>query len=226
MFRPKNFNRVVVEGIDGSGKSTAAFGAAELLSSTYRDIDIRVADSDGVTFYRGGEIINNKLASVERLIASGKVSKIGSAVRSLAFMGARQYSEQFAGHGPDRLVIGVRDPFRVDPAAYSPVLLHERFADISAEKRLKLFSGLTWAAHPKTIAILTVDSAEAYGKAVVRGETDYHETPEKVAIVARELPKVLQAYQDWKGVDIAHVQALTPGTSDQIAAVFEPFLPN
>lgn len=223
--RPDGFYRTAVVGLDGSGKSTAAHGSAQLLSEAHKDRKIIIADSDGVSEYRNGEIVRRRLGVIEKLIPPANVSKLGRVGLSLSFMLARQYSEQLFAHGPDRLVVGVREPFRVEPAAYAPILLSERFSNMSPERRLKLFGYMTRAAHADLIATIDVDAQAAVEKAEGRGEIDYHETPERVAMVAGQLPLVIDAYSRMYGAGLAEVTGLRPDTSDRLAEVLEPFVP-
>lgn len=225
-YQPENFQRVVISGIDGSGKSTAAYEAARLLSEAHPDASIRTADSTGVSTFRGGEKILHQAKRLEEVEPTSTASKLETLVRMGAFTLGRQSSEQILAHKPNSLVIGVRDPFRIDLAAYSTIFGPSVFKKMSAASRLRLFDTLTFAAHPGAVVYLNTDSATALQKAAERSDTvNTHETPEKLAMMADELPKVIDAYKGLYRSNVTEVTALQPRTSDTIAAVLERYLP-
>ena len=220
----ENFNRVVVTGVDGSGKSTAAHESARLLSQAYPSSDIRVVDSTGLSHYQGGEITLSRFAGLEKIEPAQKASKIETVTRMAGFTAARQFIEFGWSHKPNSLTIGVRDPFRVDPAVYAPIFMGER-AQVSAERRLRVLNALTMAAHPAVVALLKVDVDQAYNNAAVREFVNTHETPEKIIQAAQEFPRVLETYHQAYDAPYVEINALKPNSADLLAETFEVFIP-
>lgn len=220
----KNFNRVVVTGVDGSGKSTAAHESARLLSHAYPSSDIRVVDSTGLSHYQSGEVTLSRFSGLERLEPTQKASKVETIARMAGFTAARQLVEFGWAHKPNSLTIGVRDPYRVDPAVYAPIFMGER-ADISAQRRLKLLNSFTLAAHPAVVALLKVDVVQAYDNTAVREFVNTHETPQKIIQAAEEFPRVLDSYHTEFGVPSIEINALKPNSADLLAETFEAFIP-
>jgi len=216
--------RATVIGIDGSGKSTAAHAAARLLSMEHPESDIRVADSTGLAYYGAGEITNKRFENLDKIEPEAKSSKFETILRMGSFTLLRQFMEQSYGHQPDTLTIGVRDPFRIDLAAYLPVFLGDKVSP-SPEKRLKLFHSLTRAIHPSTIAYLDVDPQVAHANTQGREAANAHETPEKIQRAAEDFPNILTTYQRLYGTPVNMVEALTPTSAEQIATQFEEFVP-
>lgn len=226
VFMPRshqNFNRVVVTGVDGSGKSTAAHESAKLLSRAYPESDIRVVDSTGLSHYQEGEVAATRFSGLEQIEPAQQASRIETVARMAGFTASRQLVEFGWSHKPHTLTIGVRDPFRVDPAVYAPIFMGER-AQVSAERRLRVLHALTVAAHPAIIALLKVNVDEAYQNTTVRDFMNSHETPEKIIQASHEFPRVLESYHDIFGVPSVEINALRPNSADLLAETFEPFV--
>jgi hypothetical protein len=224
MSQLEYFHRVVVTGVDGSGKSATTADAARQLSSAYPDSDIRVADSTGLFFFRGGEVASSRFTSLDRMEPSPKASKLETMVRMGAFTVSRQAIEYFSSFSSHSLVIGVRDPFRVDLATYMPIIA-ETPPTLTPERRLKLLNKFTKAVHPSLMALLKVDVVDALHNTAVRDFVNQHETPEKITLAAKEYPKVLDAYYTEYDVPYIEVNALKPNSSELLAMAFEEFVP-
>ena len=216
--------RATVIGIDGSGKSTAAHSAARLLSIEHPDSDIRVADSTGLAYYGAGEITRKRFEGLDKIEPEGRSSKLETIARMGSFTLLRQLMESEYAHSPNSLTIGVRDPFRIDLAAYLPIFLGDKLSP-SPEQRLKLFSKFTRAIHPSTIAFLNVDPKVAHANTVGRVVANAHETPEKIQRAADDFPHILDTYQELYGVPYESIDALKSTTVDAVAAQFDPFVP-
>lgn len=215
-------NRVVIEGVDGCGKSTAAIKAAELLSSNYPHSSVKVVDSSGVYKFKAGEAVKKSWANLDRLIPKAGQSKVGSITSLGAFTTARRLAEGWVSGASD-LVISVRDPFRIDPSVYALVygLPHVRRLDIAG--RLRFFNRLTLAPHPVNIVMLEADSRQTRANLDSR-PLDYHETGERMSEIASELPATLDQYCQLYGTGISRVAALRASTADNVAAELEPVL--
>lgn len=213
-------NRITVLGIDGSGKSTAAQNAALLLSSKYPSRPINVVDSSGTTHIKGGEVVATTHSWIERIKAQ-EGDQLAT-VRSALFMVARRKIEIDALGNANELTIGVRDPFRIDPAIH---LLHtsRHAARLNPEQRLHLLDRMTIAPHPTHITHLTVDPAEAYVAAARRGTLEPHETPETLSRASREITAMIGAYAN-SATSIGTIAALRPNTADTLAEHLEPFV--
>ena len=192
----ENFNRVVVTGVDGSGKSTAAHESARLLSQAYPSSDIRVVDSTGLSHYQGGEITLSRFAGLEKIEPAQKASKIETVTRMAGFTAARQFIQFGWSHKPNSLTIGVR-----------------------------VLNALTMAAHPAVVALLKVDVDQAYNNAAVREFVNTHETPEKIIQAAQEFPRVLETYHQAYDVPSVEINALKPNSADLLDETFEVFIP-
>lgn len=212
--------RAVIESIDGSGKSTAALEAAEALSGEYVSSSISVVDSTGVYRYQAGEMVNHSWSDIENLEPHQAKSRLVVAAKLGLFTMARRAAEGAASHTSD-LVIGVRDPYRIDPAAYSLIFSPSKFNKLSPDARLRIFNALTMAPHPDVIIHLRTRPEDANLVAGRNGLTDSHETPENLRIIADELPTILNGYQRLYGSQLAEVEALRPTTSQEVAAQFE-----
>ena len=225
MKRREVGNRVSVLGIDGSGKSTATHHAALQLSKEYEGSAIQVVDSSGIVHYRDGGVTNIQFENIEQLKADESASRLASVGRTALFTSARRTIETLSLMKPNSLTIGVRDPYRVDPATYLPLFI-KNGGKLSPERRLSIFSKLTTAAHPAFIAHLKVDPQEAYTNTVNRGVLDSHETPEGLARAADDLNRVVEAYSYTYSVRSAAVEALRPDTADTLAMHLEEFVPS
>lgn len=215
--------RVVIESLDGAGKSTTAEGVALNLSLQYRDERIAVIDSTGVQRFQSGQQVGSSWQRIEGLEPQEGQGRLRTAARLGAFTVARRFAETRAMLGAD-LVIGVRDPFRIDPATYSVVYGLGKISKMSAEDRLKIFDRFTHSPHPTAIIHLLTDSEKLHIQPCQNGSMAYHETSEKLQLIADELPMVLDAYQSLYGSPIEAVTALRPDTIDNVTACIEPVL--
>lgn len=217
-------NRVSVVGIDGSGKSTAAHNAALQLSEEYPASDIRVVDSAGIVHYREGGVTDIRFPEIEELKAHEGASRLESIARTALFTARRRAAESLSLRDEHALTIGVRDPYRIDLATYLPLFI--KYGEkISPRRRLALFHGLTTAAHPALVTLLSVHPQKAYEASVNRGVLDSHETPEGLARAAEDLTQVVEAYSNTYTIRATHIEALRPDTSDALAMNIEEFVP-
>jgi thymidylate kinase len=214
--------RAVIESIDGMGKSTAAQAAAQQISEAYPGKHIAVVDSTGVFGYNDGELTSHTWTNMEALEPHQTKSRLLAAAKLGTFTMARRMAEKRALRNSD-LVIGVRDPFRVDPATYALVFGPSNVQNVSPVARLRFFDRFATAPHPDTIIHLHSETQKPNVDAY-NGELDSHETPEKLAMIAEELPHVLEGYTRLFGSRIAQVEALRPASSDEVAAQIEPLI--
>lgn len=221
MSSERGARRVVIESIDGSGKSTTGLAVAQRLSEEYPESKIKVADSNGVTTFENGEQTKARGRWIESLEPHGG-SKITRLARLGMFTVARRMSESAASHEAD-LLIGIRDPYRVDPATYAIIFGPKKLRQMSAAGRLALFDKFTHAPDPQLIVRLNANCEQASQKALSRGDTDEHESLEKMQMVAHELPNVINEYSQAWGVPVQTVEALSPQTVDQVSMAIEPF---
>lgn len=223
--RPENFHRVVVEGIDGSGKSTMAQQAAALLSRQYPKETIRVADTTSVSSYVGGELAHVLPSRrLELWSASNQPLPVKLAQTGLFAIG-RQYSEWSAARHANTLTIGVRDPYRIDPAVHVTTLGIKRLSSMDAEQRLQLFDRFTRAPHPSLVVLMKVDPNAAGENIRLRAIQAAHETPEMLETLAMELPRVIEANDHLFDVPAIEINALKDNTADLLAMVAEEFVP-
>lgn len=218
-------NRVAVIGIDGSGKSTTGHESAQLLSEIYPNTDIRVADSNGLSYYLNGKVVQQRFPKMREMLPTPSSPKIEKIVRIGSFLLSRQYSEQFFGKTNNGLTISIREPFRIDPAVYLPIYGPEILRSLSPERRLKLFHHLTTACHPKMIGYLETNSDIALKNIEDRGDLDEHETPEGMRAIEDDLNKILALYSQLFQTSIKSIPALTPTSSSELAAEIERFIP-
>lgn len=212
--------RAVLESVDGMGKSTAAQDVALRLSENYPNQRITVVDSDGIFRYGRGALTSRTLPWLEKLEPHQTKSKLACASRLGIFTVARRMAEASVTYNSD-LVIGVRDPYRIDPAAYSLLFGPSFVKNMSPASRLRLFNGVARAPHPDTIIHLHTDSAAPMPN-TAGDALDPHEAPDKLQIIADELPLIMDSYAKLYGSQVRQVEALQPSTSDMIAAQLEP----
>lgn len=218
-----NNRRVSVIGPDGGGKTTATFQAAQLLSEAYPSQPIQVIDSTGLSIYRDGTLAETRFAGIESIKA--KNGERAAKLRTGLFAAARQAVELLALRNNNALTIGVRDPYRVDPASLLPAL-SDRARRLTPEQRLHLFDTMTLAPHQAHITHLNVDPALAYQMAAGRDSLEPHETPEKIAFVAKDLGHVVGAYATRYNIPVTNVAGLQPDTASKLAESIEPYLPH
>lgn len=197
---------MVVEGLDGSGKSYTALHTAQNLSELYPKSRISVADSTGLYDYRAGQVVRHcfgRLAEIEPSVGQGRLQ---TTARLGAFTVARKLID-VQGLRRSDLLISVRDPQRVDPATYSPIYHPGIFGKLSAVQRLGIFDRLTQARYPDAIVDLIVSPERAAVLMEQRAEASSpHETPANMETLARELPDVLHAYTELYGVPVVEVE--------------------
>lgn len=217
-----DISRVVIEGIDGGGKSTAAQETALGISENYPSHRIAIVDSTGAYRYFGGELIGQTWSSIESLEPHQATSKLVIAGKLGMFTLARRITENLAARNSD-LLIGVRDPFRIDPATYARIFGPTRLNNLSPTTRLRLFNAFTTAPHPEAIIHLRSDLKKVH-PTNSNDELDSHETVEKLQIISDELSLILASYHKLYGSQVVNVEGLQPTTSDEVAAQIEPFV--
>lgn len=221
--------RVVIEGIDGCGKSTAGFEAAEMLSRNYPASRIKLVDSSGVYRFANGELTSQAWQTMKNVIPKAASSRLTSITKLGAFTAARRVAEGIASGRAD-LTISIRDPFRIDPSVYAIAYGLPRLKSMDTAARLRFFNHFTLAPHPSDIVMLDVDAEQAQMKVNNRlaehtdADIDFHETPGRQAAALAELPRTIDQYAWLYGSAISRITALRPSTSDEVAAKIEPAL--
>lgn len=218
-----NTPRILIESIDGSGKTTTAIGAAQKLSEAYSSSTIKVVDSNGVYFYRNGNLEGRHMENLANLEPHQNSSKIVKIAKLGAFTVGRRMADSILTGNAD-LVVSVRDPFRIDPATYSPIYMPSIFKRFTTESRLRLFDKLTWAPHPQEIIHLHADASSVLSNLNERPQKDEQDTPENLQYAVNELGLVIQGYQRLFGSKAVNVEALKPQTIDEVAEHIEPVL--
>lgn len=209
---------VLIEGIDGSGKSTTGYQVAENLSKAHPRAGIHLTDSTGLYAFRHGVLAEHRYSQLSRLEPRGTMSTLSSVAHLGAFAVARRSIDGRVRESD--LHISVRDSHRIDPALYASAYGLWGVARLAPERRLDLFDRLTWAPYASSIVYLQAD----VDAVKLDGERDPHETHEKLEMAASELPALIRAYQDLSGGHIAEIKALTPETIDQATTTIEPFM--
>ncbi len=222
---PNEFRRIVITGLDGTGKSTTAYEAAMRLSDAHKDSDIRIADSNGITLFKGGEPVGHRAEWLLDMEPTEGQSKLRALGQLGLFTAMRQLTE-LASYRRDNLVIGVRDPYRIDPATYASIYGPHKLQSLSPEQKLKVFDATALAPHPTAIMHLKGDTDSALEKASERETLSPHETKEAMGKLALELSGVLTAYESLYDRPVVEVPALTPHTTDNMAAQIESYLPS
>lgn len=217
---------VVIEGLDGSGKSTTAQDSAISLSELYPDASIGVADSTGLYSYQNGELQDHRysrLIELEPKAGAGKLHTVGALG---AFTLARKFVD-YQGLKRSDVLVSVRDPQRVDPAAYSAVYNPGVLGRMSADARLRVFDKVARTGYPDAIIQLTTNPELAQANATNLAERDFtcpHEDLEKMAILAEELPLVLRAFSRMFDRPVHEVGGLLPSTVEMTVGKIEPLV--
>ena len=205
---------MVIEGLDGSGKSYTARHTAQDLSELYPRARIGMADSTGLYDYRAGQLVSHKypkLECIEPVVGEGRLKTVA---RLGAFTLTRKLID-YQGLRRSDLLISVRDPQRVDPATYSTVYHPGIFGRMSAASRLEFFDRFTNAEYPDAIVDLIVSPERAAMLTAERVATSPHETIDSLEKLSIELPAVLHAYTEAYGVPVLEVEG---GLKDTVAA--------
>lgn len=213
---------VRIEGLDGCGKSQTAIEAAQKLSEFYPKSKIGVSDSTGLSVYTQGELIIHTYKNIERL----EPRKDQSALGKIAYLGAFTLGRRIADYNGIRqtdLLIGVRDPHRIEPAAYSAVY-SQAMRKIPPLRRLKIFDRLTDAPYADTLIRLHASAGAVQENIHKRAAVDPHETAEKLTVIAEELPLILGGYAKLFGSKLHEVEGLCTDTTDSVAESIEPLL--
>src|SRR3546814_7696027 len=98
--------------------------------------------------YREGEPISHHFPHLANLEPHGELPRVVSLAQTGLFAIGRQWTEQFLAHRPNSLTLGVRDPYRIDPAVHVTTLGFDRLQAMSPDRRLRLFHRLPMATHP------------------------------------------------------------------------------
>jgi hypothetical protein len=99
-------------------------------------------------------------------------------------------------------------------------------ARFSPESRLRLFDRFTNSAYPDAIIQLVTDPAQSHANTQNRDMVICpHESEEKLALLAEELPMVLHAFHRLFGSPVHEVAGLQPATAEQTAAQIESLIP-
>jgi len=219
----KRGNVIIIEGLDGSGKSTAALEAALMLSEQYPEASIDVADSSGLHQFREGRQSDSKFEFVGDQKPTKEMNKLRAAAHLIGFLLVRQHMNNVGAHSD--VLISVRDPDRIDPALYAGAYLSSMLGKLSLENRLKLFDALAIGPHADAVVLLETDLKDVQAKIISRGEANEpHETPEALAKVALELPQSVGLYSELFDANIYSVRGLRPNSSARVAEAVEPYV--
>lgn len=216
---------VIIGGLDGSGKSTTAQGAAATLSSAYPERRITVTDSNGIYTYHTGNLIDHRSAELEQRKPVTGTSRMRAAFDLGIFAMQRRALNVRASANSD-LVLSVRDPHRIEPALYAGIYGPSRIKELSPYRRLQVIDRVVRLRPAAAVVYLdsSVDTAREARDARQDETMQPHETTQNLQIVADELPYMLGAYSELfqaKGITVA---AMQPQTIDQVSASVERYL--
>lgn len=215
---------VIIEGLDGSGKSTSAQAAAQNLSELYPKRSIAVTDSSGFYNYRSGELTDHRYRFIADLKPGVTSSRLESMVRLGAFTLSRQAMDYKGMLGAD-LLISVRDSHRIEPSTYAKIYAGP-LGRLSTRQRLTIFDRLSHSPPADSIIHLQADAEVALTNVIQRDFTavDPHESPRNMELVAKELPRVINEYGRLFGAHIFEVEGLQPSTCNTITSSLEPIV--
>lgn len=222
----KNLTRpsiALLEGLDGSGKSTTAQAVAQNISENRPEARIAVADSTGLYLYHCGRLLVHQYGGLLDLEPHSNQGRTSTLAHLGAFALGRKLVD-YQGMKRSDLLISVRDPHRVEPASYSAVY-SPLLGKLSTGQRLTVFDAITRA--PYAAAIIRLDVPLAAARTHIdTNETgfDPHETTEKLAFMAGELPRVIDVYRQRFGAVVTELEGLQPTTADMATAAVEPLL--
>lgn len=214
---------VIIEGLDGSGKSTAAQEVAHTVSQERPTAHIAVTDSTGLYKYKNGELTEHRFSTLAKLEPTDADNSVQTLGKLGVFTAARKYVDYVASQSSD-LLISVRDPDRVDPATYASVYLPGLLGKLSATQRLRFFDRFTYSKYPDAIISLTVSPDDAKANISVREERCHHETDESFTQIAEELPLVLRAFTRLYGTPVHEVEGLKHDTAEHAIVKIKPLL--
>jgi len=217
-MRIKNKTPIVfIEGLDGSGKSTTAREVVRRISTDHADSMLTVADSNGLSMYQNGKVIQRRYSRIASQTAEGGPGyddkPINTLQRLSAFVVERRLDHARAIRQSD-LLVSVRDPFRIDAALlagiYSPTL-----GRVSAARRLRIFDRLTRSSHADTIIHLDAPPEEVIDNVNSRTvEIRPHDTWQSLGRTALELPTIINEYGSRFGTPVMRCVGLQPDTID------------
>ncbi len=218
-----NGSLVIIEGLDGSGKSTVAQEVAHVVSEEQPAARVVVTDSTGLYRYKGGELTEHRFSTLAKLEPTDADNTVTTLSKLGIFTTARKYIDHVASHSSD-LLISVRDADRVDPATYASVYLPGLLGKLSAAQRLRFFDHFTHSKYPDAIISLTVSPDDAKANISVREERGHHESDESFTQIAEELPLVLRAFTRLYGTPVHDVEGLKHDTAEHAIVKIEPLL--
>lgn len=134
-----------VRGLDGSGKSTAARATAFALSAAHPRAKIAVTDSTGRYLFCGGKVVSHRVQHLYKLKPGHDGSALKTGREILAYGLSRRLinSPGHFGVGDAELLISVRDPHRIDPAAYAKIYGWQWLSAMSPQRRLRTLDAVT-----------------------------------------------------------------------------------
>lgn len=216
---------VIIGGLDGSGKTTAAQHTARALSGEYPRKRIVVTDSTGMWRFQQGALVEHGAAQLEHHKPMTGASRLRAAVDLGAFTLGRRKLNARAVSDAD-LVISVRDPHRIDPALYAGIYGPSVLKKLPPHRRLALFGAFTRTSPADAVVHLELPFEDARDARVARNDVGMqpHETTQNLRIVADELPEMMAAYGSLFGAACITAAAMQPQTADVISASIEHYV--
>lgn len=216
---------VVVEGIDGSGKSSTAREIVRELSANYPRHLFRLIDSDGISSFNDDQEIEHRFRRLEKLEHTRLKYGVGKLACLGAFTLARRFVEKRGRGGvPADLVVSVRDPLRISPATYAPILSPNLLGRLTPETRLRLLDRTTFLPPADLIVRLHADIVNVVEKLDYRRVHDEHENAADLSIIDQSLDAVLAAHTELFGTPAITVEALQTDTTAQLIGLIEPLI--
>lgn len=198
---------ILFEGVDGTGKSTLALEMALHLTKIHPTAIIRVTDSNGRFTFRNGENTDHTFRNLEHLKPLPDDGRLAAIMHLGSFTLGRRLIN--AKPGEADMLISVRDPHRIDPAAYMAVY-GGALSRLSPKTRLQILD-LTTAA-PYADAIVHLHASENT-LPILTPLTSPHEAPEHLDTLTREIPRIVDAYSRLYGTPVYDIPARTPATT-------------
>lgn len=204
--------RILLEGVDGTGKSTLAHEMALHLTEIHPAAVIRVTDSNGRFTFRNGESPDHTFHNLEHLKPSPDDGRVAAITHLGLFTLGRRLIN--ARPGAVDMLISVRDPHRIDPAAYMAVY-GGALGRLSPQARLQILD-LTTAA-PYADAIVHLHASENT-LPMLTPLTSPHEAPEHLDTLTQEIPRIVGAYSRLYGTRVYDIPARTSATTGLVVA--------
>lgn len=218
-------NTVVIEGLDGSGKSTTALESAKILSDQFPKLRISVTDSTGLYKFKNGKLRSRRFSTIGDSKPRQDQNRLQRAAQAFKFARLRRHVNR-VGEKAD-LLISVRDPDRLDPALYASVYASALMDHVGMKTRLQFFDRLTHAPHASAIILLQTSAVAATQHITGRDreqeqELDPHETPVLLEKLREELPEAVHTYERLFGAAALEVDGLRESTIEEVTSLLVP----